>query len=108
MIMQKSKTVTTIQSWIIINVCDFSTNFDIFLVLKKFFLIGMESNDSFSSSLNMVIEPGQDPSSYPPAIGGPQIDPGHLGLNLSGRYPPIEPGSFMIGRKFSFFSGYFC
>jgi len=51
----------------------------------------------------MVIEPGQDPSSYPPPIGGPPMDPGQMGLALPGRYPPLglgEPGSFMIGRKF--------
>ena len=41
----------------------------------------MDSNDSFSSGLNMIVEPGQDLSSYPP------IGPGSAGAGMSLDHP---------------------
>ena len=63
----------------------------------------VDSNDSFSS--NLLIEPGQDLSSYPPessAGNGPPSLPPHHGLPGNGgsdhlpRFPTAAPGGYLV------------
>ena len=60
----------------------------------------MDSNDSFSSNLNMVIEPGQDMSSYGPGGGDGDLPGGGNNLQqppdggiLSSQQPPPQGGN---------------
>ena len=65
----------------------------------------VDSNDSFNS--NLLIEPGQDLSSYPSSSGGggpsvpPQLPLGHLPSSEHlPRFPSAaNPGGYMVPRK---------
>ena len=59
----------------------------------------MDSNDSFSSNLNMVIEPGQDMSAYGPGVGGGDGDLPGGGANNGNNLQPAPDGTLLSSQQ---------